>query len=674
MKFRRLVALVVVGLLATVCGWAGPLAPEASADASVELPPTPLRLAAKLTGASSAGPVTSEGRSLIGWSLGAPEVVSRTATVTVPTGCAVPPCARAGVDSDRWGWDDSGHLGGGETVLEHSPFSSYVALGRSSRSVECGRSCMVPVAVSWDRVKELKGTESHPYVDPVSAYLDLIWGNIQTSPDGPGLPVIWDIDGNPQVLPTDGLVGGVSGPAAGWVVEPSGKWRPVRWESDYGTWPWWIEDANFDRRTPSDATYLGRTDTLSDQHLYRTRDGVDYLVWAGEHNLAGIWSLAELCGVPARAVRFAGEYVVAASPGAEGPLYEPGTLFACAPKFNWEPGKDAVTAVPFEVPEGFPADSKIAVIGDTFGFGVEAEEAVAVGAVVPPGGRLGAESVGVLWDMVVKDLPPPTLLEVRNNASGSLIVRVAINHDVTTAPVSGVHIQLSDRSVGYEGRVDCTLYELDRVGVCIVTGLPAGPVTITPGLTLSTKLMDGVPGSVDVRVVAPFTDISANHPFRHHIEAMAFAGLTTGYTDGTFRPTDALTRQAFIAFMWRLAGSPAAPGPSGFSDVPASHPFAEAIAWAAREGVSTGYADGTFRPGDVVSRQAMAAFLWRDAGSPSAPPPAFWDVPAGHSFAGAVGWAASTGVTAGYDGGVFRPTEPVSRQAAAAFLFRAYGY
>lgn len=50
---------------------------------------------------------------------------------------------------------------------------------------------------------------------------------------------------------------------------------------------------------------------------------------------------------------------------------------------------------------------------------------------------------------------------------------------------------------------------------------------------------------------------------------------------------------------------------SGFSDVPGDHPFRDDITWMDEQGISTGYPDGTFRPGDVVTRQAMAAFMRR---------------------------------------------------------------
>ncbi|MDZ7731738.1 MAG: S-layer homology domain-containing protein [Acidimicrobiia bacterium] len=73
-----------------------------------------------------------------------------------------------------------------------------------------------------------------------------------------------------------------------------------------------------------------------------------------------------------------------------------------------------------------------------------------------------------------------------------------------------------------------------------------------------------------------------------------------------------------------LATTPASalePAPPDFDDVPDDHPFHDEIAWLAREGISTGFPDGTFRPGDDLPRQGLVALLWRMSGSPAGPSP-----------------------------------------------------
>lgn len=112
----------------------------------------------------------------------------------------------------------------------------------------------------------------------------------------------------------------------------------------------------------------------------------------------------------------------------------------------------------------------------------------------------------------------------------------------------------------------------------------------------------------------PFSDVPTNHPFCPYIQWMKTSGVGGGYPDGTFRPGATITRQAMASFLYKLengAGAPPACSEPPFTDVPTSHPFCPQIAWMAGEGIAGGFADGTFRPGAAISRQAMAAFIER---------------------------------------------------------------
>ena len=165
---------------------------------------------------------------------------------------------------------------------------------------------------------------------------------------------------------------------------------------------------------------------------------------------------------------------------------------------------------------------------------------------------------------------------------------------------------------------------------------------------------------------------------------MVRQGITSGYPGGVFKPTAPVTRQAMAAFLYRAKGSPfgtitceTAP----FPDVPADHPFCGQILWLAESGISGGYDDGTFKPEAPVSRQAMAAFLYKASSSsygpggltPAVCPPPddpFPDVPDTHPFCGYIAVALDGGITTGYADGTFKPAAPVSRQAMASFLYR----
>lgn len=122
-----------------------------------------------------------------------------------------------------------------------------------------------------------------------------------------------------------------------------------------------------------------------------------------------------------------------------------------------------------------------------------------------------------------------------------------------------------------------------------------------------------------------FPDVTESHPFCEDITWLTDTQISNGYADGTFRPTKPVTRQALVAWLYTVTGhTETAPLCFGtpFSDVPASHVFCEQIAWGATEGIVGGYPDGTFRPTLDVSRQAFAAFLYRAAGKPEGEDPA----------------------------------------------------
>ncbi|WP_298462366.1 endo-1,4-beta-xylanase [uncultured Cellulomonas sp.] len=186
-----------------------------------------------------------------------------------------------------------------------------------------------------------------------------------------------------------------------------------------------------------------------------------------------------------------------------------------------------------------------------------------------------------------------------------------------------------------------------------------------------------------VQLVAPaeapavpdFADVTPDHVFYPDIRWMAERGLTTGTLVGDqrfFYPTAALSRQAMAAFMYRYSGEEYTPeeGQQSFSDVGPDDQFYVAIEWMHANDLANGYADGTYRPTAPVSRQAMAAFLYRLADSPEADAPEFSDVPADHQFATAIGWLEDARITEGYPDNTFRPTAPITRQAIAAFMHR----
>lgn len=110
-----------------------------------------------------------------------------------------------------------------------------------------------------------------------------------------------------------------------------------------------------------------------------------------------------------------------------------------------------------------------------------------------------------------------------------------------------------------------------------------------------------------------FSDVKPSDMFYTEIQWLAAKGITTGYGDGTFRPHDAVNRDAMAAFFYRAAHQPAyeTPKDSPFRDVKPTDAFYKEIAWLSAKGISRGWDDGSYRPLDPIHRDAMAAFIYR---------------------------------------------------------------
>jgi secreted trypsin-like serine protease len=171
-----------------------------------------------------------------------------------------------------------------------------------------------------------------------------------------------------------------------------------------------------------------------------------------------------------------------------------------------------------------------------------------------------------------------------------------------------------------------------------------------------------------------FPDISESHPFAEDIAVIADAGITSGFADCKFHAGDTVTRQSMAAFFYRLAGWEREYNPNpGFTDVTGAHPFYREIAWMADNGITTGNPDGSYGATAPVTRQAMAAFFYRLAGSPMGPNPScssppFPDVPTSNPFCGEIQWMTDEGIAGGFSDGTFRPGASVTRQSMARFM------
>ena len=169
-----------------------------------------------------------------------------------------------------------------------------------------------------------------------------------------------------------------------------------------------------------------------------------------------------------------------------------------------------------------------------------------------------------------------------------------------------------------------------------------------------------------------FSDVDADDWFAGSAVYVRDNGIMNGTSATTFDPNGTTSRGQIAAILYRAAGSPAASGGTAYSDVAETAYYASAVRWASASGVVTGYDDGTFRPNDPITRQQMAAILWRCAGSPAAESGTdYADESAIASYAvTAVDWARDAGVISGRDGNRFDPSGRATCAQAAVILHR----
>lgn len=141
---------------------------------------------------------------------------------------------------------------------------------------------------------------------------------------------------------------------------------------------------------------------------------------------------------------------------------------------------------------------------------------------------------------------------------------------------------------------------------------------------------------------------------------------------GTFAGTTPMYRSMVAEALYRAEGRPEISDPISYPDIPTGTRYAAPAAWAAKEGIMSGFADGTFGIETPVTREQMAAILWRWAGSPSAENGQdFEDEDNIASYAKtAVDWTRANGVISGKEGNRFDPKGTLTRAQAAVILHR----
>jgi hypothetical protein len=206
------------------------------------------------------------------------------------------------------------------------------------------------------------------------------------------------------------------------------------------------------------------------------------------------------------------------------------------------------------------------------------------------------------------------------------------------------------------------------------------PLSLTVALN-STPLTGGS-FSQDI-TISRFPDIqpgTAGAWARFYVEECAgrLPPIVGGYLDGAYRPADQVTRDQMAVFIQRALALPLVSYAGVFTDITAGYWAADQIQTLKNAGIVSGYEDGTYRPSDVVPRDAMAVFVARglaggDSSVPAGPGTAtFSDVPTNHWAFRHVEYAVANAVVGGYGDGTYRPDSPVTRDQMAVYMYRGF--
>ena len=176
----------------------------------------------------------------------------------------------------------------------------------------------------------------------------------------------------------------------------------------------------------------------------------------------------------------------------------------------------------------------------------------------------------------------------------------------------------------------------------------------------------------------PFTDAGSGDWYYEDVLYVYNRGLMEGTGEHSFSPDGAVTRGQIVTILWRLAGSPVVNFAMDFTDVTEETWCAEAIRWAAAEAIAQGFDDGSFGQDRVVTREQLAAFLYREVQRQGGGFTGMWYFPLNYpdmeelgAFADeAMHWCVMTGVLQGTADGRLAPKDTADRAQLSAILHR----
>ncbi len=268
-------------------------------------------------------------------------------------------------------------------------------------------------------------------------------------------------------------------------------------------------------------------------------------------------------------------------------------------------------------------------------------------------------------------------LDFHPNAYGHSLIAQAMLAVLGDAPTATLTFQtnggsdLAPQALALGTQVDLTAYVPTRAGYTFA-GWYADPAL---SQRLTSLVLTG-----DQTLYAgwnPFTDVRDSDWFYDGVLSAYYQGLMTGTSQTTFSPSSSTTRGMVVTILYRLEGEPAVTGGSSFTDVADGQWYTDAVAWAAANGIVNGMENNTFAPNSPVTREQMAAILYRYAQfsgydvETGGELPDFADLADISQYAlDALVWACQNGLINGLDGNLLSPQGTATRAQTATILTR----
>ena len=216
--------------------------------------------------------------------------------------------------------------------------------------------------------------------------------------------------------------------------------------------------------------------------------------------------------------------------------------------------------------------------------------------------------------------------------------------------------------------------------VCLCFEDVHGTIRAYPNVTLSRDPENAIhwpPHNLAITVKAKpvmlFTDVQEGDYYANAVAWALKEGITSGVAADRFGVGSPCKREQIATFLWRANGSPEASKTADFADMTNNQVFNKAISWAVEQGITSGAGNNKFGVGQTCTRVQAVTFLWNAAGRPTPEKQAaFSDMTGNPVFNNAISWAVENGITSGTGGNKFSPNKPCTREQIVTFLYKAY--